>query len=367
MGIIDNLVDGIVFTDPEGKVILINPAAGRMLGIPSFTALGRTLAEVDGTKTLLSLLAAHRAVELPEEGIRADESLTSGGAEAHYSVQTNEIHDVNRKLSGALSLLRDVSLRKKTEHLQNQFLSIVAHELRTPLTAIKAFATILQKGIHGELPEEQLSMVQSILSQTDRLGHEIDKIINLGRLDASDFSPDTSGVEVRVILKKLATPFQVQANEKQISLVAEEGPEDLKVLADQRDIRRALQALVENALKFTPEGGSVEIRTVTEPDAVVFQVRDTGIGVAPEDHEFIFEKFTQLENPLTRQYGGSGLGLSFASGIVRAHGSAIEVESELGEGATFSFRLRRIGEDLREALVAAATVTEQEREEECEA
>ena len=108
----------------------------------------------------------------------APPATTESGSTAYYSVQTNQIHDVNGKLSGLLSLLRDVSLRKKTEHLQNQFLSIVAHELRTPLTAIKAFATILDKGIHGKLPEAQSSMVQSIISQTDRLGHEVDKIIN---------------------------------------------------------------------------------------------------------------------------------------------------------------------------------------------
>ncbi|MHC4471654.1 MAG: PAS domain S-box protein, partial [Planctomycetota bacterium] len=153
MAIIDNLVDGIIFTTLDGKVILINPTTGQMLGIPAFTALGRTLDEVEGTRPLLDVLAAHRAQELPPEGIRADVSASrEDGAEAHYSVQTNQIHDVNGKLSGVLSLIRDVSLRKKTEHLQNQFLSIVAHELRTPLTAIKAFATILDKGIHGELP-----------------------------------------------------------------------------------------------------------------------------------------------------------------------------------------------------------------------
>ena len=106
-----------------------------------------------------------------------------------------------------------------------------------------------------------------------------------------------------------------------------------------RDIRRAIRALLENALKFTPEGGSIALRAAPDGEGVLFEVKDTGIGIAPEHHQVIFEKFTQIENPLTRKYGGSGLGLGFAAEIVEAHRSKIEVESELGKGATFRFRL----------------------------
>ena len=125
---------------------------------------------------------------------------------------------------------------------------------------------------------------------------------------------------------------------------------------------RALQALVENSIKLTPAGGRGEGRAWVEEEDVVFEVRDTGIGIAPEDHEIIFEKFTQIENPLTRTHGGSGLGLSFASGILRAHGSRIEVESELGQGSNFYFRLKRVTEEVKEELVAAAAAAGSEIE-----
>jgi signal transduction histidine kinase len=102
---------------------------------------------------------------------------------------------------------------------------------------------------------------------------------------------------------------------------------------------------VENAIKFTPKGGTVDVLVVLREESVVFEVKDTGIGIAPQDQVVIFEKFIQLENPLTRKYGGSGLGLSFASEILRAHGCRIEVESELGKGAAFRFRLPLMPEE----------------------
>lgn len=353
MAIVDNLIDGIVFTDLEGQVILINPTAGKMLGIPSFTALGKPLSEVGGNRGLLSLLATHRALELDEMGAQAEATTTLDGTESHFSVHTSLIRDFQGKLSGVLSLIRDISLRKKTEQMKNQFLSIVAHELRTPLTAIKAFATILHKGIYGEIPESQKGVVENILSQSDRLGHEIDKIISLGRLESSDFAPDLDEISARDILKRLVVPFENEAREKGIGLTVCDDTEGAIVSANARDIRRAVRALVENALKFTPEGGSVDLRITAESDHVLFEVEDTGIGIAPQDHAVIFETFNQLENPLTRKYGGSGLGLTFVAEILKAHGTKVDLESELGKGATFQFRLPRVHEGADGELATA--------------
>ena len=339
MAIFDNLVDGIVFTDTEGKVILVNPAAGRMLETPSFTALGQPLAALSGDSRLLDALNEQRAW-IGEEALETEvQTSRRGTGDAWFTVYTSEVLDYQGKVSGVLSLIRDVTPQKKTEKLKNQFLSIVAHELRTPLTAIKSFATILDRGVGGPLPEAHRAPVRHILTQTDRLAHEIDKIISLGRLEAEDFAPDLELVSVGEILKTLVKPFEVEAEKRGLRLVVADETHDHFVYADVRDIRRAIRALLENALKFTPEGGSIALRAAPDGEGVLFEVKDTGIGIAPERHQVIFEKFTQLENPLTRKYGGSGLGLSFAAEIVEAHRSKIEVESELGKGATFRFRL----------------------------
>jgi signal transduction histidine kinase len=203
-------------------------------------------------------------------------------------------------------------------------------------------------------------MVTNILSQSDRLGHEIDKIISLGRLEASDFSPDLAEVPAKRILARIVVPFQSEALERDIDLSLANEAGNAVLFADGRDLQRALRALVENALKFTPDGGKVVVRCHADDENVVFEVVDDGIGIAPQDQEIIFERFIQLENPLTREHGGSGLGLSFASEIMKAHGTRIEVESELGEGAVFRFRLPRADrqpEKAREAATAFRVAT----------
>jgi signal transduction histidine kinase len=127
------------------------------------------------------------------------------------------------------------------------------------------------------------------------------------------------------------------------------------VRADRTDLKRALQALIENAVKFTPDHGRVELAAELEGDAVCFRVRDTGIGIDPRYHKRIFEKFFQVEDPLTRHHGGAGLGLFVARGIIEAHGSKIEVRSELGQGATFAFRLAAVPGSARPVPVAVAS------------
>jgi two-component system phosphate regulon sensor histidine kinase PhoR len=342
MAIIDNMADGIVFTDTMGKVILMNPAAAKVLESPTFVALGKPLNAIPGNTELLSLLLAQRALAQGDDGVQVEVSTSSPQTgEAYYDILTNDVTDFQGKDCGVLSVIRDISPRKKTERLKNQFLSIVAHELRTPVTAIKAFATILYRGMRGAPPPEHVPILKDMLSQSDRLGHEIDKVICLGRLDAADFTPDVEVVKAAKLLKQVMPPFEAEAKEKNLSLLVTDESDDVKVNADILDIRRALRALIENAVKFTPEGGEIEVSLTVEEDVVVFLVRDTGIGIAPNSQTTIFEKFIQLENPLTRQYGGSGLGLSFAAAIVESHGSTISVESAPEEGSTFRFSLPR--------------------------
>jgi PAS domain S-box-containing protein len=358
MAIIDNMVDGIVFTDQVGKVILVNPTAGKMLEMPSFTLMGRSLPAMDGNRGLHSVLATHRALELSEDGEQVDVcTRKQDGGQAHYSVHTRPVQDFRGEVTGLLSLIRDVSLRAKTDQLKNQFLSIVAHELRTPLTTIKAFATILNQEIYGRLCDDQKTMVENIVAQSDRLGHEIDKIINMGRLGAADFAPDLEVVTTQRILSKIIVPFQTEANERSMTISVRNEARGLRVRADRKDIQRALRALTENAVKFTPDGGSIEVAAMRDGADVAFEVRDNGIGIASKDHDVIFERFMQLENPLTRQHGGSGMGLSFAAEIMKAHGARIEVDSELGTGATFRFRLAILEPDL-----VADDATERQRE-----
>jgi signal transduction histidine kinase len=238
-------------------------------------------------------------------------------------------------------VLEDVTAEFKTDQLKNQYLSIVAHELRTPLTGIKTFSTMLVKGTLGKLTDRQQRVAESIREQSGRLEHQIDKLIHLGHIDSDEYGLDREPFAATELCSALLAPFEQPARDRGIALTiaCEAGEGDL-VHADRADLRRACQAIIENAVKFTPDGGAVHVRVGRSADGVLrFSVRDTGIGIDPRYQRRIFEKFFQVEDPLTRHHGGAGLGLFVAKGIVEAHGSRIEVVSKLGEGAEFSFAL----------------------------
>jgi signal transduction histidine kinase len=345
MTIITNIMDGIVFSDRAGHVTLLNPVAEDLLGTKSFVAVGKALAVIQGRRELLTALAADQE-RLLSQGQTQKEVVQT--VEVHHSEQdllyikciTSRVLDYRGQPAGTLSLLKDVTAEFKTDQLKNQYLSIVAHELRTPLTGIKTFSTMMTKGTLGALTERQLRVCESIREQSLRLEHQIDKLINLGNLESADYGQDREVVTVSELVAGLLAPFEQSTRDRRIELSFEVVETDAVLFADRADLRRACQALVENAVKFTPDGGHVHVRIAARPDGqLCFGVRDDGIGVDPRYHRRIFEKFFQVEDPLTRHHGGAGLGLFVAKGIVEAHGSRIEVSSQLGSGADFSFAL----------------------------
>ncbi len=342
MTILSNIMDGIVYVDRDGAVTLLNPAAEDLLGVKAFAAVGRPLAELDARQELLSaLLADHARLQGQREA--------SQTVELHHDLQdlvylkciTSRVLDYRGEPAGALSVLKDVTAEFKTDQLKNQYLSIVAHELRTPLTGIKTFSTMMAKGSLGPLTERQQRVADSIREQSGRLEHQIDKLINLGHLESDDYGQDRESFTVGELCAGLLAPFEQPARDRGIALSLDcEVEPSRALLADRADLRRACQALVENAVKFTPDGGLVAVRvSAGASGGVRFSVRDTGIGIDPRYQRRIFEKFFQVEDPLTRHHGGAGLGLFVAKGIVEAHGGRIEVSSALGAGAEFSFAL----------------------------
>jgi two-component system phosphate regulon sensor histidine kinase PhoR len=246
--------------------------------------------------------------------------------------------------AGTLIQLEDVTSDYKTDQLKNQYLSIVAHELRTPLTGIKTFSTMLSKGTLGELSDRQGQVVESIREQSLRLEHQIDKLVNLGHLESDEVGQDQELADFAELVGQAVLPFETVARDKGLRFdcsLPDAG--EAMVRCDRSAVRRAVQALVENAVKFSSGDGAVAVAVEPAPDADGWRllVRDRGCGIDVRYHRRIFDKFFQVEDPLTRHHGGSGLGLFFVKSIVEAHRSKVVVESELGAGATFSFALAR--------------------------
>lgn len=340
MTIITNIMDGIVFVDRAGNVTLMNPVAEDLLGAKSFVAIGKPISVLQGRADLVRTIAAdHARMSTQKEVAQTVEVHHNEQDLLYIKCMTSRVLDYRGQPAGVLTVLRDVTAEFKTDQLKNQYLSIVAHELRTPLTGIKTFATMMTKGTLGGLTERQQRVCESIREQSIRLEHQIDKLINLGNLESADYGQDREVFTVNEFVAGLMVPFEQPARDRRIDLSIAVDASDEMMFADRADLRRACQALIENAVKFARDGGRVAVRIERSGDSLRFRVADDGIGVDPRYHRRIFEKFFQVEDPLTRHHGGAGLGLFVAKGIVEAHGSRIEVSSQLGQGADFSFVL----------------------------
>jgi signal transduction histidine kinase len=193
--------------------------------------------------------------------------------------------------------------------------------------------------VHGPLTTEQREILEHLDREAETGEVEASKAEFLARLEEPEFIPTLQAVPASELVHAAARTLGTVARAAGIDLRLEVPDAGVGALADAGELPRALRAIGENALRFSPEGGQVSIRAVPEADGVRFEVEDHGIGIDPADHARIFEPFVRLESPVTRQRLGCGLGLAFAARIVRSHGAEIAVRSALGEGACFSFVL----------------------------
>jgi signal transduction histidine kinase len=216
---------------------------------------------------------------------------------------------------------------------------MVSHELRTPLNSVLGFADILLTGSPGGLNETQCEFLGHISSSSRHLVQLVNDILDLSRMDTGHFTlslgPMIPGLPARQVVSALSS----LAPEAEVELSAEIEPGVPLVRADGRRVEQVLINLVGNALRFTPAGGSVHIAVFADETGVVYRVADTGPGIAPEEHEKIWERFYQPTVAPRLATKGSGLGLTIARSLVEAHGGEIWMESEPGKGSAFSFRL----------------------------
>lgn len=234
------------------------------------------------------------------------------------------------------------ALRKLSElnHLKSNFVANVSHELRTPLTHIKGYLELLSVEALGTLTEEQKSALQVCQSASGKLESLIDNLILFSQNSQGELSLKVSSVDIRKVALKCIELSKPNAIAKKIELVAQIENNLPLIRADEEKICWAIHQLLDNAIKFTKPGGKVTLTIIPESKSLIMvSVSDTGIGIPEKRFEEIFEAFHQLDGSSTRHYGGTGLGLALVRTILDAHGSMIEVKSEIGKGTSFKFPL----------------------------
>lgn len=331
---LEHLYDPVVVLDGKARLVHLNRAAESLFGAIPEGAKVPIAERIDDRRLARALTqAAAGRVEAGD-----DEQALVALKGRIYRLRANPMKAEDGALLGSVAVLEDVTQMREVDRLKNEFIGVASHELRTPVASLLLGAQMLQEGAMGELNDGQRQVVEMQLDDLGRLNKLMQDLLDVTKLESGSVRSNRTRVSVVDLVRSPLDGLRSQAEAKGISLsdVGTEGSGEL--FADRGQIGRVLTNLVSNAIRHTPEGGSIAVRATPEEDRVTFAVEDTGVGIPEGYLATIFERFVQV--PGATQ-GGAGLGLSIAGNIVRAHGGRIWAESALGQGSRFCFTIPR--------------------------
>ncbi len=315
--------------DQQMRLLLLNPAALQVPGLVVASGAGRHIKDVIFNKELLELV-----LDEPKEGVSSCE-ITMQNNRVYFASVSPVQGDGHHM--GKICILRDITHYKQLDMLKSDFVSTVSHDLRSPLTLMRGYATMLQ--MVGELNDQQKGYVRKIVGGVENMTRLVNNLLDLGRIEAG-IGLQISKFSVYEVVDRVMNALTPQATQKNIQLINDrpEDPEMLQPITIQADnalLEQSIYNLVENAIKYTQVGGKVNIEVQLRPSTVVFEVRDTGIGIAPLDLPHMFEKFYRSGRREAYAQRGTGLGLAIVKTIAERHGGRVWVESQLGKGSAF--------------------------------
>ena len=316
--------DAVLVTDQHNQLLLANPAAWQVLGLGVDTGEGQPVEAVISQPELLELLHSDSV-----EKQSAEIQLPTG--EVYLATASSVMAE--GQIVGRVCTLRDVTYFKELDTLKSDFVSTVSHDLRSPLTLMRGYATMLE--MVGELNEQQLGYIRKIVGGVENMSRLVNNLLDLGRIEAG-IDLQLELVPVYDVVERVVSNMQLESSQKNIRLSSEISQQTVPLIeADPSLLQQALQNLVENAIKYTKPSGKIHVQVQTRQDRIVFEVRDTGIGISPMDQPRLFEKFYRSAQQSSKEQRGTGLGLAIVKSIIERHGGQVWVESQLGKGSTF--------------------------------
>ncbi len=322
--ILDQLSDGVLIADAEGRIQFSNPTAEKLFGSP---LAGRSVIETIRHHTLVDAWRRCRDTgELQTESVEIPST--------RQFLQLIVVPDRDTR-GGTLLLVQDLTRVRKLETVRRDFISNLSHELRTPLASLKALTETLQDGALTD-PEAGPRFLERMHTEVDALTKMAQELLDLSKIESGQMTLDLKSVTPLTLLHSAVERMRMQSERAGVSLIVEAAvTPNIKV--DATRLEGVLVNLIHNAVKFTPRTGSVIVSAQSKNNAIIFAIRDTGAGIPADDLPRIFERFYRVDK--SRTGSGAGLGLSIAKHIVEAHGGKIWAESREGEGSAFYFSI----------------------------
>ncbi len=338
--IIFSISDAVIVTNRFDELILANEAAEKLLGFKLTSSLRKNIDRIVSDGTLVRLIRETRSHGRNFTRKVVEHSIDHKGEPKTFSVTLSCVVTDNEEVSGVVAVLHDITREKEIARMKTDFVSNVSHELKTPLASIKAYIEML---IDGEADDEktQKEFYEIIASETDRLHRLIENILNISRIESGVVKVVKEPVSLTSIVKQVLDVAQPQAKAKKLTLNERLAPVYYQVEADHDMLYQAVMNLVSNAIKYTPENGSITVSVIADErrGIAVCDVSDTGAGIPAEDLPHIFDKFYRVRAN-SKMAKGTGLGLTLVKHIIETvHDGKLSVTSEPGKGSTFSIEL----------------------------
>ena len=327
--VLRNVSTGVMVTDSEGRILLVNPAAESILGVEQDKAEGSRVIEIFYSRDLDIAVSRAASGESVDEQI---ELLYPKKALLH--LKSNPVSGSDGSVLATVSAIEDVTAFARLNQMRQDFVANVSHELRTPVASIRALTESLVAGAW-----EQKDTAERFLADLDReasrLSQLIEDLLVLSRLESKEAELKIERIELDGLIRECIDAKAKLAKEYEVSVEGPDRETGITVMGDRRLLRTALNNLMDNAIKYNRLGGKVTVGCGRETDGVAVRVTDTGIGIPREELPRIFERFFRVDKARSRETGGTGLGLSIVKHIADLHGGGVSVQSVEGEGSTF--------------------------------
>lgn len=333
LAMLTSMVEGVLVLDYRGHVLQVNPALERMLGITRAEARGRPCADVFRHQQLNELVSA---ILSTRTNLEDEIVLTPTGRCLH--VQASVAGGERENEACAVLVFHDITELRRLEKIRKDFVANVSHELRTPLTSIKGYVEALLDGAKDD-PEASAKFLGIILTQSDRLNLIIEDLLELSKIESGRVSFKQDPIDIRNVIERTLSMIKPLADKKGHRLVSVIDDQLPTLAGDEDRLVQVLTNLLDNAVKYTPEQGTITVAAHSTPQQLELSVTDTGIGIPEQDRPRVFERFYRVDKARSRELGGTGLGLAIVKHIVEGHGGQVWVEGNHPSGSRFVVRL----------------------------